>query len=138
MSASNEALARRAVASEHWRWMRGMRVRNSHCASGTALDGGKDYVIIEGEGATTEGGGRHEFCEYDGSLHSDILPDLDDPATLGCLLALVRGAWGRFDIGTWQDVKGGNQTAVVQVGLFRDFDGLTLTEALVAALEAAP
>lgn len=91
-----------------------------------------------------QGPGTPELEVWDGESTelydvSDLwLPDLDDPATLGCLLALVRGAWGRFDIGTWQDVKGGNQTAVVQVGLFRDFDGLTLAAALVAALEAAP
>ena len=27
-------------------------------------------------------------------VRSDELPDLTDPATLGCLLALVREAWG--------------------------------------------
>lgn len=61
-----EALARRAVACPRWRWMPGMKV-------------GNDRIMDESE--TRE-------------VRSDELPDLTDPATLGCLLALVREAWG--------------------------------------------
>jgi hypothetical protein len=57
-------LARRAVASPHWRWMPGM-------------------LTDVGERVTDPA-----VC-YLGTL-----PDLTDPATLGCVLALVRDAWG--------------------------------------------
>lgn len=70
-------------------------------------------------------------------VFSDALPDLSDPATLGCLLALVREAWDDpfalvdYDRCNW--------------GLFtRKHDCVwvctadTEAEALVAALEAAP
>ena len=72
-------------------------------------------------------------------VFSDALPDLTDPATVGCLLALVREAWGapclyvgllpaRWGVWTSQ-----NLPLHECVG-----KGLTEAEALVAALEAAP
>lgn len=71
----------------------------------------------------------------------DHLPDLTDPATLGCLLALVREAWGDQSLSVLFDHDGG----MWRVGRWED-DGLALrcrpadteAEALVAALEAAP
>lgn len=63
-------------------------------------------------------------------------PDLSDPATLGCLLALVREAWGDPEITTnyhaievawWVGAPGVNQS-----------NHGTEAEALVAALECAP
>jgi hypothetical protein len=66
----------------------------------------------------------------------DALPDLSDPATRGCLLALVREAWGDPHL-----------SAVAFAGDWRvhgDSDGMcshdhdTEAEALIAALEAAP
>jgi len=83
---------------------------------------------------------------------SDVLPDLTDSATLGCLLALVREAWGDPTIGAVQ--AGDYKTAVAgltipsrshwlvmragAVGLDVHKHGDTEAEALVAALEAAP
>jgi len=75
-----------------------------------------------------------------------FLPDLDDPATLGCLLALVRAAWeprrGSDSIASTIQVgkkwgvgaRGGSETLALIV--LPTFD--TEAEALVAALEAAP
>jgi hypothetical protein len=68
-------------------------------------------------------------------IAANASPDLADPATLGCLLALVREAWGAEpDIESSLHVK-----VVVWTGAgWKDFVEATLAEALVAALEAAP
>ena len=102
-------LARRAVACKGWRWVPGMLTQH-----------GSRYVA-EGR------------CP-----RRSVLPDLTDPATLGCLLALVREAWGcrtayfTHSHGSWLVMR-------------RDPWSLPLCElqdtearALVAALEAAP
>lgn len=63
-------LARDAVACKGWRWMPGMR-----------------YTIWPG--MTLRVPDTLPFAAPDGAL-----PDLTDPATLGCLIALVREALG--------------------------------------------
>jgi hypothetical protein len=68
-------LARRAVACPRWRWLPGARAYYTN--------EGPDFqrVVADDEG--------------DGTIEPGVeaLPDLDDPATLGCLLRLVREAW---------------------------------------------
>jgi hypothetical protein len=70
---------------------------------------------------------------------STLLPDLWDPATFGCLLALVRQAWGAgvylVPDGGWI-VKGARlkNGATVNLGIVAKNEA----EALVAALEVAP
>jgi hypothetical protein len=69
------------------------------------------------------------------------VPDLRDPATLGCVLALVREAWDDPSLSVLFDHDG----CKWRVGRWED-DGLALrcrcadteAHALVAALEAAP
>jgi hypothetical protein len=110
-------LARRAVACRGWRWMLGMQA------------------------ITPDGLFGHRVTEHTILIDPDHLPDLTDPATLGCLLALVREAWGVTHLSTypWQRgwevvrVKKGTSAPV-------GFGGYWPTEAhaLVAALEAAP
>lgn len=73
MTPELEALARRAVACPRWRWMPGMR---SVAYRQAPLEPVVHRI------------GDLKFTPYPGSL-----PDLTDPATLGCLLALVREAW---------------------------------------------
>jgi hypothetical protein len=119
------ALARRAVACKGFRWMPGMRWW-------TDADHGRlDDFQPEYMGRPTH-----------------ALPDLTDPATLGCLLALVREAWAApralvrlsangtsfhvFDVD--RVTTGGNWAAF----LCGDHRIQTEAEALVAALEAAP
>jgi len=73
-----------------------------------------------------------------------LLPDLDDPATLGCLLALVREAWGDVRIVCeWHARERGDGVQdgwwiVDESGSVLPFTGGHEAEALVAALEAAP
>lgn len=69
-----EELGRRAVACKHWRWMPGMLARR-HTPQG--LD------ICR----------RHSETDVRPAPPADEYADLSDPATLGCLLALVREAW---------------------------------------------
>ncbi len=115
-----EELARRAVACRHWRWLPGM------------LATGEGYLgrarVIDTDCAPVNE--RPDLWEYRGYLRGTanadewpdtLLPDLSDPATVGCLLALVREACG--DVAAFRCRR---VSAAVEI------------EALVAALEAAP
>ena len=120
MTEAQIELSRRAVACKGWRWMAGMRWIVSRVApledySGRIVDGGR---------RAPDGPG---------------LPDLTDPATLGCLLALVREAHG--DPVLFARFRG----ARVHPDWMVSWDGsdviatgATEAEALVAALESAP
>lgn len=86
----NEAtleLARAAVASPHWRWLSGMVATHSEHAPARVLSVQADEYdppMLEIAWSWRNGDGVHP---------RGWLPDLEDPATLGCLLALVREAW---------------------------------------------
>ena len=144
-------LAKRGVACKGWRWMPGM----------LAIHPDWRGFRVSHVGLT----GMHGVCRYPSPMggveravvalpvptSSDVLPDLTDPATLGCLLVLVREAW---DVG-----YGENKYAYIAVNppvtphmgepwsvVVCDhngewpfgFDGDTEAEALIEALEAAP
>lgn len=96
---------------------------------------GTFLVEVDNEGLPTwwAWGGDGEAEEHDGD---GALPDLDHPATIGCLLALVMEAWDHIAIHTDAD-----ETVIeCYVGSlpWRTLSASTLAEALVAALEAAP
>lgn len=99
-------LAKRLVAGKHFRWMPGMRVL--HIEGGEAGSVRGTYLSVGAQ----EGDLRIQWDDYaPRGLSSDwsnpqnfrphpwvfdyALPDLSDPGTMGCLLALVREAWGR-------------------------------------------
>lgn len=146
------ALARRVVACKGWRWMPGMLTQN----------GSRIYDVIAdddcyGDTNCHEWQNEHGWginrCDYHrgrplaetsaGHLWLDVvLPDLTDPATVGCLLTLVREAWDCDGMHTrrggtsnkqWHVRYDGSRSKQKAVGI-----GYSEAEALVAALEAAP
>ncbi len=125
MTPELEALARRAVACPRWRWMPGMVTTYGQRIARVDDDG---YTV-----AYTRGGHLQ-------MVEAGALPNLTDPATLGCLLALVREAWREPTLsvawagGGWYVV----QLIRRSVDALRWIDTATEAEALVAALEAAP
>jgi hypothetical protein len=101
---SDDDIARRAVACKRWRWMPGMLTKD-----GIRLE----RVDPDGYGIGRSAGG------YAYTLNADSVPDFSDAATVGCLLYLVREAYGA----DWL-------TPARLLG-----NGATEAEALVAALE---
>lgn len=81
-------LARRAVACKGWRWLPGMRA-----IGGCVVATGCPLWLVDGVPRMPEDGKYYMWLRRT-TEHPDVLPDLDDPATLGCLLHLVRESWG--------------------------------------------
>jgi hypothetical protein len=126
-----EELARRAIACKRWRWMPGMLSAKGLRVTRRDSDG---YVV-----------GYYEDLSYIAECVAGTLPDLSDPATVGCLLALVRKAWGPdasvsvnmsgfWAVGGATVLSGKGKGASINLGIWK----LTELEALVAALEVAP
>ena len=131
-AAELEELGRRAVACPRWRWMPGMTILGSK---------GRRVVVIGLSGAPEATSGMNSRA-----IEPDELPDLSSPATLGCLLALVREAHEDADIVAFVvHSYGSPERWCVDVGPAPDLHDErkyvyrpTEAEALVAALEAAP
>lgn len=127
----NRELAKRAVACKHWHWIAGMRTTDGDRMSD---DGWPKYDTVDvGSSAVSE------TIEWSENPNDNALPDLDDAATLGCLLALVRLAQGDCTIWTMEDVDCDEGTWLctgLKVGEIGS--GYCEAHALVAALEAAP
>ena len=126
-----EELARRAVACKRWRWMPGMLSGRDLRVSRCDDDG---YVV-----------GYYENLSYIAECVPGTLPDLSDPATLGCLLALVRESWGPtasvsvnlsgfWAVGGATVLSGKGKGASINLGIWK----ATEIDALVSALEVAP
>lgn len=142
-----EELGRRAAACKHWRWMDGMLAEN------IASTG--DYRF-ERVGNFGESSSSPFMPPRWVDRYTYWLPDLSDPATLGCLLALVRQAWTRvpeynhwvnyavpvFDgLETWRVgciIDRAKMFAVCDTATMKIVEAATEAEALVTALEAAP
>lgn len=138
MNEQLKTLGKRAVACKHWRWMEGMRIVHTSAQAGRRKPvaarlcslGDDDAFVMESRNAGTF---PSPFTGND-----QWAPDLSDPATLGCLLHLVREAWGPdayVEVNKYEK-NGGRYLCDTQVGIM--FPGQTEAEALVIALEAAP
>jgi hypothetical protein len=127
MTEEQIALAKRAVACRGWQWLPGMLGFDPDGMNDpvrVAFPPGKAYRM-----PTLEAWGRPSYI-----VHTE-LPDLTDPATLGCLLALVRDAYGDHRIVARPDPEEQVWYVITQYGA--SWAG-NEAEALVAALEAAP
>jgi hypothetical protein len=141
------SLARRAVACKGWRWMPGMLNHkgarlHSLKENGDECFGWADCHEWHGDDGAwgvnkcEHHSGRPIAATHQGYVWLDqCLPDLTDPATLGCLLALVREAWGDSKTCARPDLEDDVWYVVTRSGLAF---AASEAEALVAALESAP
>lgn len=127
-------LGKRAVACKNWRWMPGMATNSKFRRVVAACP-------VESVPCCAEEGATEDDCHAVWLEHADLLPNLTDPATLGCLLARVREAWGDSEMHMTLGAKGWvwltGESRVYGVVLPINA-GDTEAEALVVALEAAP
>jgi len=116
----------RFVACKGWRWMPGM-IANGRNYGGSKRSGVVTEIVSGRPNVVTSAG--------DDVILIGAEPDTSAPSTLGCILALVREAWGEPLI----YVRPASFGWVAGAPLARDLsEGRTEAEALLAALEAAP
>jgi len=150
MTEEQIALARRAVACKGWRWMLGCRVAHIEYGDittdgrGTYLGGGMqpgDMCVHWDDhaprGLSSNWSSPQNFRPAP-HVFDYCVPDLTDPATLGCLLALVREAMSADTLYTRPTKTGWTVMLGSGKGKGKVSDGATEAESLIAALEATP
>ena len=127
---SNQSLDRRAVACRSWRWLPGMLVHDIGTSRiGRVHKAGRGWIVYYG--LTSEARFRRDTTGI------GLTTDLSDPPTLGCLLALVREAWGDpYAFVEADPLLGFRVVGNINDGPITGWHS-TEAEALVAALEAA-
>ena len=115
-------LAKRAIACKGWRWMPGMSVNGM-----VVVDADESGLEVVRKGTVQDWPLEYAY------------PDLTDPATLGCLLALVRAAWRGSAVPAHVQAQPNVRGGIFWVCFAGDRATYrpTEAEALVAALEAA-
>jgi hypothetical protein len=116
MTEEQIAVAKRVVACKGWKWLPGMK--GMYLAESVAV---RVHGVGVGSDAYCDAFALHSCKRFNVPVSRLRDPDLSDPATLGCLLALVREATTAYASLTFE--PGYLHTEV---------------ENLVAALEAAP
>lgn len=103
-----------------------------------------DRRVVRYSEAIREALGEDRFSPRAWAEGTAPVPDLGDPATLGCLLALVREAWTSPHASVLSPKAHDSKHSgligkwVVRSGGVLCFAGASEPEALVAALEATP
>ena len=125
-------LSRRLVACEGFRWMPGM-LSGRH--NGRCVDASDPSDLADGESQLVRWTRGHWKCTDYQDPEPDDYPDLDDPATLGCIEhGLLPEAYGTTSVSLSPD----GVTWAVFVDGEKVSEAYTKREALVAALDAAP
>ncbi len=134
-------IAQRFVACKRWEWLPGMLT-----GTGLRVDGvgykGRPMRVVWGTGLDSWTRQRTECYDSPSDGTHDV-PDLNDDATRGCVLGLVRKAWGEPRAYAFPRVTRPGWSCVVYTtirGIYgpHQFEAATEAEALFAALEAAP
>ena len=129
MSPDLLALGRRAVACPRWRWMSGMLM---------ILDPSQPWdqrMVMRYSEAVRAALGDDRLSPRAWADGTAPVPELGDPATLGCLLALVRREYAHEGVAYTYPVSSGWHV-IVRGRVIATGD--TEAEALVVALEEAP
>jgi len=93
-----EELGKRAVKCKTWRWMPGMLATSTNSyhrpARIEAIDGDSYGLTVIPDCNGPVFSSHHEWGIAGSFPRGCTVPDLTDPATVGCLLHLVREHWG--------------------------------------------